>query len=63
MKVKDILKHIDYVNSELPVILKERGVKARKAFSWDFAGYHYDEADRTVTSIYVLKDSIIINYK
>ena len=64
MKVKEIIKKINYGNSKLPVILQE-GISGepRQAVSFDYAGYYFKEADRTVQTISILNDKVIIYYK
>lgn len=64
MKVKDILKKVNYGTAKLPVYLQE-GVSGteRKAVSFDFADYYYDEKERTVTSISIGADRITVHYK
>lgn len=65
MKVKELLKKVNYATCALPIYLKsveDPGVK-REAFSWDFAGYHFDEQDRTVASIDVQNDKLVILFK
>lgn len=65
MKVKEFLKKVNYATCALPVYLES--VKdpdcRREAFSWDFAGYHFDEQDRTVASIEVRNDKIVVLFK
>jgi len=64
MKVKDIMKKINYGTSKIPVFLQE-GVTGtiRKAESFDYADYFYEEKDRTVTTISLLEGKMIIHYK
>lgn len=65
MKVKDFMNKVNYGSAKLPVYLKE-GVSgtARKAMSTDFAGgYYYAEAERTVKSISIETDRVIVYYK
>ena len=64
MKVKDFLKKVNYGSAKLPVYLQEgiAGI-ARKAVSFDYADYHYEEKERTVTSITIMTDKIIVYYK
>lgn len=64
MKVSDFIKKVNYGSAKLPVYFKE-GVSGteRKAISFDFAGYYYDEKERTVTSISLDVDRITVYYK
>lgn len=64
MKVKEVMRKINYRTLQLPVYLQEGayGTK-RKAESWDFGNYYYDEKDYTVTSISLKKDEVIVHYK
>ena len=64
MKVKDIVKKINYATAGLPVYVQEGAFgKSRKLVSFDYADYFYDEKDRTVWSISVRTDRVIIHYK
>lgn len=64
MKVKDIVKKINYATARLPVYMQE-GISGeqKEVKSFDFAGYHFDEQDKTVTTISLCKDKMIIYYK
>lgn len=64
MKVKDFMKKVNYASAKLPVYLCE-GVcgSERKASSWDYGNYYYDEMDRTVASISLEADKVIVYYK
>lgn len=64
MKVKDVLKKINYGSAKLPVYLRE-GISGtpRRAEGTDYAGYYYKEQDRTVSSISLNGDNITIYYK
>lgn len=65
MKVKDIMKKINYASAKIPVYLQE-GVSSeviRKAISFDYAGYYTGVSEATVTSISLEPDRIIIHYK
>lgn len=64
MKVNDIMKKINYGLSKLPVYLQDNTTcEKRKADSFDYAGYYYPEKDRTITSISILTDKVVIYYK
>lgn len=63
MKVKDIVKKINYVRAKQEVYIRTGFEQPRKLSSFDFADYYYDEKDCTVTSIDLEEDRIIINYK
>ena len=63
MKVKDIVKKINYITLKQDVYTRTGSEKPRKLLSFDFADYYYDEKERTVTSIDIETDKIIINYK
>lgn len=64
MKVKDFVKKVNYKSSKLPVYTQE-GIygEPRKIISFDYSGYPFDEQDRTVTTISILEDKIIVYYK
>jgi len=64
MKVKDIMKKINYGTSKIPVFFQE-GVTGniRKANSFDYGDYFYEEKDKTVTTISLLEGKMIIHYK
>lgn len=64
MKVKDIVKKINYGTAALPVYIQE-GVfgEQKEVKSFAFAGHHFDEQDKTVTTISLRKDKMIIHYK
>lgn len=64
MKVKDFMKKVNYGLLKIPVYLQE-GIQGepRKALSWDFADYYYDEKDRTVQSITITAEKITVYYK
>lgn len=64
MKVKEILKKVNYGRLKLPVFLQE-GISGepRKAISFDFAGYPFKESERTVQSISIEADKVIVYYK
>lgn len=64
MKVKDFLKKVNYASAKTDVYLAE-GVtgKQRKAVSFDFNGYFFPEEDRTVASISLLENKVIVYYK
>ena len=64
MKVKDFLKKVNVGTLKLPVYLQE-GIcgEPRKAVSFDFGDYNYDEMDRTVSSISIREDRVIVYYK
>lgn len=63
MKVKDIVKKINYARSKQDVYIRTGYEEPRKLSSFDFADCYYEEKDRTVTSIDIEADKIIINYK
>lgn len=64
MKVKDILNKINGHTLQLPVVLREAsGGEERQAVSFDFSGYYYPERDRTVKTMHVFKDKVVIYYK
>lgn len=64
MKVKDFLRKVNYGSAKLPVYLQE-GItgEPRKAISFDYANYPYPERERTVCSISLGTDKIIVYYK
>ena len=64
MKVKDFLRKVNYGSAKLPVYL-QNGItgKKRKAVSFDFADYEYEEKDKTVSSFSIGADSITVFYK
>lgn len=64
MKVKDIAHKINLARAKQPVYIR-CGFEEPKMLSYlATIGYHvYDEANRTVTSIDLEADKIIINYK
>ena len=63
MKVKDIVKKINYGRMKQDVFVRTGFEEPRKLESFDFGDYYYDEKERTVTSIDIEEDRIIINYK
>ena len=65
MKVKDILKKVNYATAKIPVYLQEGFDPdvTRKAISFDFAGYYTGISEATVTQIELQADRIIIHYK
>lgn len=64
MKVKEVLRKINYGAAQLPVYLQEGAFgPKRKAVSFDYNGYYFDEQDYTLNSISIRKDHIVIHYK
>ena len=64
MKVKDFVKKVNYASAQLPVYTQEGIIgEPKKVISFDYAGYPFEEQDRTVTSISILTDKIIVYYK
>lgn len=64
MKVADVLKKVNYANSEIPVYMQSgTNGESRKAESMDYADYYYEERARTVTMITLQKDRMVIHYK
>lgn len=64
MKVKDFMKKVNAASAKLPVYLCEGvGGKERRAVSLDFGDYYYDEKERTVMSISLEADKVIVYYK
>ena len=64
MKVRDVVKKINYATAKTPVYIKEGAFgKERQLVSFDFADYYYDERDKTVTSISLEADRMVIHYK
>ena len=64
MKVKDFMKKVNYATAKISVYF-QNGISGepRKATSFDYADYYYDEKERTVTSISLDPDKIIVYYK
>ena len=64
MKVKEFMRKVNYASAKLPVFLQE-GIcgSPRKATNWDFGNYYFDEQDRTVTSISLEANRVIVYYK
>lgn len=66
MKVKDFMKKVNIGTLKLPVYLQE-GISGtpRKADNWDFNpnDYYKKEHDRTLESISILSDKVIVYYK
>lgn len=64
MKVKEFMRKVNAASAKLPVYLCEGvGGKERKAETWDFGDYYYDEKDRTVMSISLEGDRVVVYYK
>lgn len=65
MKVKELLKKINSNTASLPVYIEDIGKShtARRAESFDFNGYYFEEADKTVAQIGIFKDKIVVFYK
>lgn len=63
MKVKDIVKKINYIRMKQDVFVRTGFEEPRKLVAFDFGGYFYDEKECTVTSIDIEENRIIINYK
>ena len=64
MKVKDFLKKVNYGSAKLPVLLQEGlAGERRKVVSFDYANYPYPERERTVCSISLEADKVIVYYK
>ena len=64
MKVKDIVKKINYPRAKLPVYTRIGFEEPVRLSCLAELGYQdYKEADRTVTSIDLESDKLIINYK
>ena len=64
MKVREFLKKVNYKTAKIPVYLENcNGDNRRKAISFDFAGYYSEEAEKTVKSIDLRADEIIVQYK
>lgn len=64
MKVKDFARKVNYGSARLPVYV-QNGISGapRKLNGPDFADYYYEEADKTVSSISIEADKIIVYYK
>ena len=64
MKVKELMKKINYGTAKIPVYYQE-GISGepRKAESFDYAGYSFEEQDKTVCSIDLRPDKIVVYYK
>ena len=64
MKVKDFVKKVNGASAKLPVYF-QKGIDGvpRKADSFDYSDYYYDEADRTIASISLMEDKVIVYYK
>lgn len=65
MKVKELLHKVNGNTASLPIYIEDIGKShtARKAESFDFNGYYYEEAYKTVAQIEILKDKIVVFYK
>lgn len=64
MKVKDVVKKINYASAKLPIYMKcGLGGYEIKVTSWDCNGYCFEEQDRTVMSISIEEEKVIIYYK
>lgn len=64
MKVKELVKKINYASSKLPVYMQEGLMgEPKKVVSFDFAGYPFEEAEKTVMSISLGENKVTIYYK
>ena len=64
MKVKDIVKKLNLRRAKLPVYTRTGFEEPVRLSCLAELGYHdYKEAERTVTSIDLEADKVIINYK
>jgi len=65
MKVKDFMKKVNIGTLKLPVYLQEgHSGTPREANNWDFMpnDYYAKEHDRTLQSISILTDKVIVYY-
>lgn len=64
MKVKDVLKKINYGSAKIPVYLQDGAFGfLRRVSVMEFSDDRYDEKDRTVASISLLDDKVVIHYQ
>lgn len=63
MKVKDIVKKINYGSSELPLFLQEGALgKMREVTTSEYENNEYAEANYTANGITLKTDKVIIHY-
>lgn len=62
MKVKAFLRKINAGTLKIPVYLQE-GIMGEPRETHDFFDHHFDEQDRTVCSIDIQPNRVIVYYK
>ena len=64
MKVYEIMKKFNGKTVQLPVYFQEGLMgEPRKVVSFDFGDYYYEEKYKTVMSVDLCKDKVVIYYK
>ena len=64
MKVKEFAKKVNAASAKLPVYIQNGIAGDQRALTGpDFNGYYFPEEDKTVCSISIEADKIIVYYK